>query len=48
MDFSKLLNLAKLFHGFVKVVTWISQSLSMYFLPLPNKTKLKVDQDFKA
>ena len=33
-------------HGFVKVVTWI------WFLcisrPLPNKTKLKFDQDFKA
>ena len=57
MDSSKLINgflqvvtwicqscymdLLKLLHGFVKVVLFISQ-------PLPSKTKLKFDQDFKA
>ena len=44
MDLSKLLqymDLLKLLHEFVKVVSCISR-------PLPNKTKLKYDQDFKA
>ena len=35
------MDLAKLLHGFVKVVLCIS-------CPLPNKTKLKFDQDFKV
>ena len=35
------MDLLKLLHGFVKVVLFISQ-------PLPSKTKLKFDQDFKA
>ena len=35
------MNLSKLLRGFVKVVLYISR-------PLPNKTKLKFDQDFKA
>ena len=53
MDFSELLC------GFVKVPTWICQSsymdllsyytdLSIFSRTLPNKTKLKLDQDFKA
>ena len=35
------MDLLKLLHGFVKVVLFITQ-------PLPSKTKLKFDQDFKA
>ena len=57
MEFSKL------WHGFVKIDTWISLSYYLDFLkmiygfvkvflfisrPLPNNTKLKFDQDFKA
>ena len=38
---SSYMDLFKLLHGFVKVVLCISR-------PLPNKTKLKFDQDFKA
>ena len=57
MDFSKLLDgfvkivtwilkscymdLLKLLHGFVKFVTCFSR-------PLPNKTKLKFDENFEA
>ena len=37
----KQMILLKLLHGFVKVVLCI-------FHPLPNKTKLKFDQDYKA
>ena len=41
MDLSKLvLGFVKVLHGFVKVVLCFSHSL-------PNKTKLKFDQDFK-
>ena len=35
-------------HGFVKFVTCICWGCSMYSRPLPNKPKLKFDQDFKA
>lgn len=35
------MELLKLLHGFVKAVPYISR-------PLPNKTKLRFDQDFKA
>lgn len=43
-------------HGFLYVITWICQSFcmcllkffSICFRPLPNKTKLKFDEDFKA
>ena len=42
MDLSKLIHgFSELLHGFVKVGLCISR-------PLPNKTKLKFDQDFKA
>ena len=34
----------KLLHGFVKVVTSICQSCSMYFLPIAKKNKMKFDQ----
>ena len=37
---ASFLDLSNLLHGFVKVVTCISR-------PLPNKTKLKFDQDFE-
>ena len=55
-DLSKLIHrfsnccmdLLKLVHGFVKVVTWICQCDSMGSRLWPNKTKLKFDQDFKA
>ena len=42
------MDLSKLIHGFLQVFTWICQSCSMHFCPLPNKTKLKLDQNFKA
>ena len=41
-DFSELL------HGFVKVVSWICRNCLIFFRHLPNKTKLKFDQDFKV
>jgi len=43
MDLSKLLHGfgQKLFHGFVKIL------VLFFSRPLPNKTKLKFDQDFK-
>ena len=41
-------DLSKLLNGFVKVVTQICQSFSMFSRSLPNKTKLKFDQFFKA
>ena len=40
--------LLKLIHGFRFVMMWVCQSYSMFFCPLPNKTKLKFDQDFKG
>ena len=40
--------LLKLIHGFRFVMMWVCQSYSMFFRPLPNKTKLKFDQDFKG
>ena len=48
MNFFEFLHgyMAKLLHGFVKVVTWNCQSCSMYFFsPI---AKIKVDQDFKV
>ena len=56
MGFFKLshvyMDLSKLIHGIVKVATWICKSCYMVDLfishPLPNKTKLKFGQDFKA
>ena len=45
ISLSCYIDLSNLLYGFVKVVTWIC---SMHFSPLPNKTKLKFDQDFKA
>ena len=42
------MGLSKLIHGFLQVFTWICQSCYMHFCPLPNKTKLKLDQNFKA
>ena len=53
-DFSKLFHgfvkVATCIHGFVKDVTWIGQSCCCCCIscPLPNKTKSKFDQDFKA
>ena len=41
ISLSCFMDLSKLPHEFVKVFLWIS-------CPLPNKTKLKFDQDFKA
>ena len=35
------MDLSKLLHGFIKVVPCVS-------CPLPNKTRLKFDQEFKA
>ena len=54
MDLSKLIivicyvDLSKLLFGFVKVVKWIRQGAQCFSRPLPNKTKVKFDQDFKA
>ena len=44
------MDLSKLLHGFVKDVTWIGQSCCCCCIscPLPNKTKSKFDQYFKA
>ena len=42
------LDLSISLHGSVKVVTWICQSFLCVPRYLPNKTKLKFDQDFKA
>ena len=42
MDFSKL------FHGFVKIDTWISLHCYMDILLFTKQTKLKFDQDFIA
>ena len=42
------IDLSKLLHGFVKIVTWIWRSFSMFPRLLPNKTKVMLDQDFKA
>ena len=42
------MDLSKLLDGFVKGVTWICQSCSMYFLPFAKKNKLKIDQDFQG
>ena len=43
-DKTKTKTKTKLLHGFVKVVTSICQSCSMYFLPIAKKNKLKFDQ----
>ena len=52
MDMSKLMHVLS---GFVNVCKWIClsyymdlSSCSLFFLPLPNKIKLKFDQDFKV
>ena len=43
-------SLAKSLHGFVRIDLWIGfiKVVSSYSCPLPNKTKLKFDQKFKA
>ena len=45
MDFSKL---SKLLHGFVKVVTWICLSRSMYFLPFAKRNQAEEWQTFQS
>ena len=43
------MDLSKFIHRFVEVVTWICQSCAICISrSLPNKTKLKFDQDFEA
>ena len=42
------MDLLRLLHGFVKVVTCNCQNWYMYFSPYSNKTSLKFEQDFDA
>ena len=42
------MDLSKLVFVFVKVGTWICQVVPCISRPLPNKTKVKFDQEFKA
>ena len=41
------MDLSKLLHGFILVVTYMDLSL-LFFLPFAKQTKLKFDQDFRA
>ena len=45
---SGYMDLSKLLHIFVKVITCVCQVLACISCPLPNQTKLKFDKDFKA
>ena len=42
ISFGCHLNLSKLIHEFVQVVTWICQSCSMYFLPFAKQNQAEV------
>ena len=49
-DFTPSLAAIKtMLHGFVKAVTWMCQSCSMYFYPFAKQNQAKwFDQDFKS